>query len=239
MKRSLCALLALLILFCGAQAQTEDIGRWTCRSVEYNGQSMSMLEFGAYVTLVLHEDGTFAMLNNGLHMQGTWTETDAGLSISDAEFGSLPISRRNGELIMEVMGRNLCLAPDNAVRTDVAAEELAGKWLLTSVYANGITYSQEEATALMGQQVEICLDSAFSGTIRRWSETEEYLFNAAFSAAEIGGIGTEFSIVESLDSGEVTGRFSAFLLEDGRLEILNAGDTALYFTKQAEENIAE
>lgn len=239
MKKLLSFLLAFAMLLCCAAAETAQsgyAGRWTCHSVEYNGQSIPMQQFGAYVTLLLNADGTYGMLNNGLHVSGTWTETESGLAISDADFGELPLSAGEDTITLSVMGRSLIFGRDLPLRANVAEAELVGTWVMTEVYGHGTAYTQEEAIGLTGFSASIELGEDLTGKTCRWSDTERVELVAQCTlTGELEGLGTQFNLIETTGSGEFVDRFTLFLLEDGRIELVDESDTALYFTKQMAE----
>ena len=173
------------------------------------------------------------MLNSGSAFTGTWEENEDGLSLTDTQMGALSAVQTDDRMVLELPPVKLTLKMERDLPISHAADpqDLVGTWNLSSIYAHGVVYSQEEAYELIGSHYELAIDETLSGKVRHWSDTKDESWFITFTVRETEGIGTMFDAHDYLANGTILGYYSAFMLEDGRIEMHDESDSILYFTK--------
>ena len=145
MKKIFSLVLALcMLLACGASAEAVDLtGEWFADL------------FGMSMNLVLNADGTYTMDMMGETDDGTWIQTETGVTIDeempmvyDAAANTLTMDMDGMAL---VFGREAVAAfvPAEA-RTDAALEEYAGTWNATMINMMGMTVNPADMGMAMG-----------------------------------------------------------------------------------------
>lgn len=210
MKKLLASLLALTMLLsaavCGAVAEAANLsGEWYADL------------FGLTFTLILNEDGTYAMNMAGEDAEpGTWT-FDGTNVIMDAGTEQEAVLAYDGESIsISIEGIDLLFtreAPASfepaAARTDTALEEFAGSWELTTVGMMGMYVTPD----LIGVSISLHI----SGTDVTYVITGEDSDPLEFQLEATFADSTLSTADPTAGDAEGTGIAIISMLEDGTL----------------------
>lgn len=145
MKKIFSLVLALcMLLACCASAEAVDLtGEWFADL------------FGMSMNLVLNADGTYTMDMMGEIEEGTWAQTETGVTI-DEEMSMVYDAAAN-TLTMDMDGMALVFGREAVAafvaaeaRTDATLEEYAGTWNATMISMMGMTVNPADMGMAMG-----------------------------------------------------------------------------------------
>lgn len=256
MKKLFSLVLALtMLLGCVAFAEGVDYtGTWVLTGAEAEGVQMgpSMLAMiGLEQSMTINADGTLVMTtvvpgSENLEEAGTWTVTENGIALIDAE-QTIEVVYQNEMLVIseEASGATLMFTREGAApaiaeatgpvaQANVDPEAFEGQWLLTKVSLMGMDMPAEQ----MGMYMAFVLADG-AGLVGD-NDTEDgsiQTANVVYTVAETEN-GTALSVVPEDAENPEEEALVLFLSEEGYLFVSEEG-VSMVFEKQVEEAAAE
>lgn len=241
MKKLLTLLLALgMLLGCTAFAETSDyVGIWALTSVESLGITLDPAALGLDAVMTVNEDGTCVQESLGETMACTWTETETGIVVNDAEGDLEYYTYADGVLTLEQDGIKMVFEPSALPLENQTLADFSGDWELDYVEYLGSYLSAEEA----GMTIKIHLEDGKGRMEMVYADGSES-YDAVCELEELEGFGTlvYFMLIDPA-TGEKDGSGMVLALyNDGSLvwlELDEDDNDIFYCFVRVEEQTAE